>query len=193
MTTELPVISGLTEEQALTLVYCRYYGQYVSMLEGYLAGQCPFCDPMNDSLNRIVRVSRGWRMWKNPFAIQHSALHLVLAPRNHIISVDQITASDFTDIGRLFIWARKKYKLTGGGFAMRFGSPRMSTGTVLHLHANIIIPDLTGEVEVVFAKTPEKVAEQVSRMHVFEKLRLGAELTSLDPSELKLVEGRVKR
>jgi diadenosine tetraphosphate (Ap4A) HIT family hydrolase len=184
-------IEDLSEDQLLTLAYCRDYDQYVAMVKDYLADKCPFCDPMNEELNHIIRESRGWRLWVSAFPIKNSELHLVMAPRYHVASVDDMTASDFTDMGRLFMWARKKFKLIGGGFAMRFGSPKLSTCSVLHLHANVIVPNRKGNVRVTLAKEPQEIAEQLARSRVFEKLRLGTELASLDPAEFKLVEGRV--
>lgn len=183
----------LSEDQLMTLAYCRDYDQYVSMVQVYLAGGCPFCDPLNPKSNRVIRESRGWRMWKNPFALKNTQLHLVMAPRHHIVSVDQMTASDFTDMGRLFIWARRKFNFVGGGFAMRFGGPRLSACSVLHLHTNIIVPNEQGSVRVTLAKEPHEIAEQFARSRVFEKLRLGTEFASLEPAEQKLVEGRYKR
>ncbi len=191
MSVALPKIEGLHEDEALTLVYCRAFKQYVAMIEGYRVGKCPFCDPLDSEKNRIIHESGGWRMWVNPFPIKHTRLHLIMASRHHKGSGSLITPQDFGDMGVLFMWAQQEFGFTGGGFAMRFGSPKQSSGTVLHLHANIIIPDLSGPVEVTLAKEPEKVVEQIARMRVFEKLRLGAKPDDLSPEEHALVEGRI--
>lgn len=186
---DIPRIEGLSEDQVLTLAYCRTYKQFVSMIEGYRAGKCPFCDPLDQEKNRLVRESGAWRMWLNPFPMKHTKPHLVLAPTRHVAPGGAITAADFTDMGELFLWAQKEYGFTGGGFAMRFGSPKQSAGTVLHLHANIIIPDLTGPVDVTLAKEPAKTAEQLARMTVFEKIRRGLPMTDLDDRERLLIDG----
>ncbi|KAA0205956.1 hypothetical protein EDM68_03745 [Candidatus Uhrbacteria bacterium] len=187
---DLPSIDGLTEDQVLTLVYCRSYNQYVVMIEDYRVGKCSFCDPMDDR-NKVIAEARGWRMWVNPFPIKHTSPHLILAPVRHQLTTDPISIEDFTAMGVLFNRAKHGFGFTGGGFVMRFGSPRESTGTVLHLHANIIVPDLTGPVEAPLAKSPEKIAAQVARMHVYEKLRLGARTEELTSEEFALVEGRL--
>lgn len=189
---EIPHIEGLNEHQVATLVYCRTYEQFRTMLEGYRAGKCAFCDPLDPEKNRIVLEAQkdtdgertnGWRMWLNPFPLDHTFLHLVMAPKRHVAPGDDITLADFEAMGVLFLRAQKQYGLTGGGFVMRFGTPLQSSGTVLHLHANIIIPDLTGAVEATFAKDPEKFAVQVARMHVFMKRYNGTRFDQLSEDE----------
>jgi hypothetical protein len=141
------------------------------MLERYRAGVCTFCrlDPV---LNPTLCTLREWSVWENPFPLPHTRHHLVMAPHRHVGPSDQILSSDFTAMGELFGWAQKRFGFTGGGFAMRFGSPKQSAGTVMHLHANIIVPDLTGAVDVTLAKNPAKVTEQIARMRGFEQRRL---------------------
>jgi len=186
----LPKIEGLDQHQVASLAYCRTYKQYLAMIEGYNTGKCPFCDPLDPEKNRIIQAAEGWRMWVNPFALAHTELHLVMAPMRHVAPGDRIIPQDFSAMGALFHWAQLEFGFTGGGFAMRFGSPLQSSGTVLHLHANIIIPDQSGSVEVTLAKDPAKIAHQVARMFVFEKLRTGTvSHDSLSPDEQKLVDG----
>jgi diadenosine tetraphosphate (Ap4A) HIT family hydrolase len=191
MSVELPEIEGLSEDQVHTLVSCRAFRQYVGMLEGYRAGKCPFCDPLDPEKNKVINQVGRWRMWVNPFPTKHSKLHLVMAPCEHMDRHSLITSMDFANMGGLFMWAQQEFGFTGGGFVMRFGSPKHGSGTVLHLHANIIIPDLSGPVQVPLAKGPEQIAEKVARMRVFEKLRLGANVEALNDDERKLVEGRL--
>lgn len=190
----LPEVEGLNEHQVATLTYCRGYKQFLSMLEGYRAGVCVFCklDPVK---NRVIRTATSgnmrWHMWVNPFPLPHTALHLISAPVHHVAPGDLITLDDMTAKGELFLWAQQEYKLTGGGVAMRFGSPFESSGTVLHLHENIIVPSRTGVVEVTLAKEPSKIAEQIARLLVFLKLSRGVTSADLTPEELALIEGRV--
>ncbi len=188
---DIPKIEGLTSDQVLTLVYCRSYKQYVSMIEGYRKGKCVFCDPLDPEKNGVIKETTCWRMWINPFPLKHTRLHLVMATRRHVTPGDEIEQHDFNEMGELFLWAQREFGITGGGFAMRFGSPAESSGSVLHLHANIIVPDGTGVVEVTLAKEPAKVAEQTARMQVFEKLRLGSGVEELSLEERALIEGRM--
>ena len=190
MIPDIPKIEGLDEHQVLTLAYCRSYNQYVSMIEQYRAGRCAFCDPLDPVKNKLIHENMLWRLWVNPFPLPHTELHLVMASRRHIAPGGEMTAEDFTAMGQLFLQAQMTYGFTGGGFVMRFGTPLQSAGTILHLHANIIIPDRSGAVEVTLAKDHATIVEQIARMRVFEKLRLKVEWSELSPEEAKLVIGR---
>ena len=135
----LPVILGLSEHQVQTLVNCRTLKQYASMIADYLAGKCPFCDPL-DSKNRIL-VQHGntpetrWRIWENPFPLKHTSLHLVMAPERHVSPNADILPTDMEAMTHLFLWAKNGYGARGGCLAMRFGPPNFNAGSVLHLHA----------------------------------------------------------
>ncbi len=187
MFSDLPVVKGLTPDQVLTLVSCRRYEQYREMLAGYLAKTCPFCDPLDPMLNRVLHRFGSWRMWLNPFPMAHTALHLVMSPEQHMTSVEQVLPVDFVAIGQLFAWAQKEYRFTGGGLAMRFGSPFESCCSVLHLHVNIIIPDKTGNAQVTLAKSPEKLRKQIARFRVYQKLDTGISLEALSVGEQQLL------
>ncbi len=177
MPIDLPEMEGLSRDQVLTLSRCRTLEQYVSMYECYRSGACPFCDPLDSVKNRVIRANAMWRMWRNPFPQVGTKLHLILASHRHIGPDDEITSEDMTAAGELFLWARAEFKIMGGGFAMRFGSPWGNAGSVLHLHANVIVPDGTGDVSVALAKDPERHARGVERMKEFEKQRLAGNLT----------------
>lgn len=188
---DIQLVDGLDINQTLSLAYCRTYAQYCVMLERYRSGVCTFCDPLDPEKNKLVAERGDWRMWVNPFPLPHTSVQLVMAPRRHVAPGGEILSSDFTRMGELFDCAQKQFGFTGGGFVMRFGTPLQSAGTVLHLHANIIIPDQTGDVVATFAKAPEKIEMQFARMRVFEKLRQGTSLHLLTQEELRLVMGRL--
>jgi hypothetical protein len=152
MTLNIPKIEGLTDHQVLTLTRARKYKQYLDMIEGYRAGLCVFCDPLGEK-NVVLCVIDGWRMWENPFPEPNTALHLVLAPVSHIPMEEMPRHFHFTAVGVLFDWAEARYRdrMKGGGVLMRFGSPEYNAGTILHLHAHIMVPSLKGEVRLPLA------------------------------------------
>jgi diadenosine tetraphosphate (Ap4A) HIT family hydrolase len=196
MPLDVPEIDGLTRDQVFTLAHCRTFNQYKAMIDGYRAGKCPFCDPLGAE-NEVIRENELWRMWHNLFPLNATSIHLILAPRRHVESQDVFGAEDFSAMGDLFAWARGNFRLQGGGFIMRFGTPEFCGGTVLHLHANIIVPDSTGAVRMTLAKQPEEFAAGVARIAIYEKLRFGetcnalSPVAGLSPQERALIEGRV--
>jgi hypothetical protein len=188
---DIPKIEGLSRRKIVTLSRARNYKQYLSMLEAYKAGKCAFCDPLLGKQNVVLREIDGWRIWENPYPEKHTALHLVMAPVRHI-GTDELPGSEgFTAIGKLFAWAGDRYPnrmgLDGGGFFMRFGDPMYNAGTILHLHAHIMVPDLKGEVRLPLAKEPDRDARGFARLEVFEKLRAGASEADLTPEERELM------
>lgn len=185
-TSELPQIEGLSVEQMLTLVNCRSFSQYLSMLRDYLSGKCPFCDPLDPQKNQVVQVVGGWRMWENPFGMPH-ARHLVAAPIRHVGTQDPLSPEDFQDLGRLFIWAQERLGIRSGGMAMRFGDPSRSACSVLHRHVNIVEPDGMAEVGFVLCKAAPRRARCVQRFHLFERMRGGLKEQDLSEEERVLL------
>lgn len=187
---DLPEVDGLSADQVLTLVSCRNYDQYRSMLASYRDGTCPFCDPLDEVLNPVIHQNTLWRMWVNPFPMAHTKLHLILASKRHVGPHDDVSVEDFSAMGELFCWAKERYAFMGGGFVMRFGSPFESCCSVFHRHANIIVPDGTGDASVRLAKSPSKIREQVARFRVYQKLDAGIPRGELSAEEQVLLQPR---
>lgn len=190
MRTELPEIEGFSPDQVLTLANCRSLEQYRSMIDDYRSDKCPFCDPLDVTKNIVLYQVDGWRMWTSPFSHAHCR-HLVMAPIRHVGSEDEISVEDFAAMGKIFLFAKRELGVKGGGVVMRFGGPKLSACSVLHLHTNILEPDLTGPVEATLSKHPDRQAQNIARMRVFERLRQGALAESLSQDEWALVEGRI--
>ncbi len=148
-----------------------------------------FCDPLGPK-NVVLFGVGGWRVWENPFPEPNTKLHLVLAAARHISTEEMPGVEDFTAIGRIFVWATERYRnhMEGGGVLMRFGSPEYNAGTILHLHANIMVPNLKGEVRPPLAKTPDRDARGYRRIELFEKLRQVTSLSGLTDEEFELLE-----
>ncbi len=193
----IPQIPGLSPEQVFSLMNCRTLKQFITMYRAYLAGEgggtggnCPFCDPLGPK-NVVVRENRCWRLWANPFPLEHTSHHLILGYQRHTFPNGRMTVEDFTAAGELFLWARDEYDIAGGCFAWRFGPLWDNAGSVLHPHINIIRPDGTGSVQVTVAKDLDKIAEITLRLEAFTKLMNGIQLEELSAGEQKVVEGRL--
>jgi hypothetical protein len=197
---ELPKISGLEDEEVSTLLNVRTYRQYCQYVDDRLAGKCPFCDPLDPELNKVIQAAwkdgLGWRMWQNPFPIKHSTTHLIIAPVRHIVHPDSMESGDWDQMANLINYAISGRDglgmgLPGGGVLMRWGDPKLNAGSIRHVHANIIVPDGTGEVRLPLAKEPAEVEEKTRVIAVFERMRCGVKLENLPYEEQKLVEGRM--
>lgn len=186
---EMPRIEGLSDDQVLTLTRARGFDQYITMIQDYLMGKCLFCNPLAP-VNVVLYQVDGWRVWENPFPAKNTVLHLVAAPIRHVSTEELPLVEDFTALGKIFNWAKDRYQkcFQGGGLLMRFGSPKLNAGTILHLHANIMVPDLKGEVRPPLAKEPADIERGIKRLWVFENMRSGVAKSDLSDEDRTLFE-----
>lgn len=191
-------IDGLENEDINTLLNTKTYAQYVQYVKDQQNGVCPFCEPLDSNLNRVIEqitipdgdTEASWRMWENPFPVKHSERHLVIAPKRHIIHPDHMTSGDWDCLSYLFAFAisvqeGQSIGLPGGGILLRWGDPSLNAGSIRHIHANIVVPDGTGEIKLTLAKDPEKVEQKKKVVMAFEKMRrLGEKYPDKEPEEL---------
>jgi diadenosine tetraphosphate (Ap4A) HIT family hydrolase len=69
----------------------------------------------------------------------------LIVPNRHITNIADMQPSDWVAMGALFKQAVAENDIRGGGLVLRFGDPRFHSGTIPHLHFNILEP--TGEPE----------------------------------------------
>ena len=62
--------------------------------------------------------------------------------KTHKEMLSELTAAEGADLIKILALAEKYTQAPGGGFAMRFGDSDYSAGTVTHLHAHFIVPDI---------------------------------------------------
>lgn len=138
------VYGGLDAVQGdlMYLMGCGSFEQFAKTLRGLLdpVHYCPFCTD-----GRNGKTSMGWYLKPNDFRGKDMRAMLLIIPNRHIIDPRDLLPSDWTAMGMLFGEAIRQLGIAGGGLVMRFGDPRYHSGTIPHLHANVIAP--TGETE----------------------------------------------
>ncbi len=100
---------------------------------------CPLCD-MKWHTNPILKTENGWLITKSFQPYKNTRHHFIVVSKEHHEHLSQLTHADWRAIGNLVTWASRKFKIKGGGFAMRFGDTAHTGATVLHLHAHLIVP-----------------------------------------------------
>jgi diadenosine tetraphosphate (Ap4A) HIT family hydrolase len=60
----------------------------------------------------------------------------------HKENFSELTKKDLEAVAFLSNWAIKKWKIKGGGLAMRFGNPEYTGASVTHIHFHIISPNI---------------------------------------------------
>ena len=114
------------------------------MREIIAAGECPFCAENLRKYHKqpIVRETEHWLLTPNQWPYNHTKIHLLAIYKTHAERLSELTLEAGADLLALMQWAEKEYNVPGGGWAMRFGDTDHSAGTVLHIHAQFLVPDL---------------------------------------------------
>ncbi|PIR59223.1 MAG: hypothetical protein COU69_01400 [Candidatus Pacebacteria bacterium CG10_big_fil_rev_8_21_14_0_10_56_10] len=111
------------------------------------AGHCPFC---RQNLERyhtppIIKEGKYWLITTNKWPYRHTRHHWLLIGLEHWESFAEAPAAAGAELFELVAWLERQHNLPGGGVAIRFGDTDYSAGTVKHLHAQVIIPDIEAD------------------------------------------------
>ncbi len=188
-------IEGIDEFGINTLYNTKDYAQYVRCVENLLKGFCPFCPPIDKNLNKVLYENKRWFILESAFPQSHQTVHLLIVHRNHIGHVRDLKKKDWRDLGRINNWMNQHYdrkdELLGGGFALRFGDPKLNASSVPnHLHWNVQVPNGTDHVSVILCKSKEEIVLQEQRALVYEKIRLGTQYEDLSDKDKEIIKGR---
>ena len=132
------------KNQFIDLNNTRFEDQRAQMEKILAAGHCPFC-PENLELyhtDPILKQGKFWFLTPNHWPYENTKVHLLAIATSHVEKLSDLPTGAGDELMELFSWAINEYKIPGGAFAMRFGDTRYSAGTVQHLHAQFIIPDV---------------------------------------------------
>ncbi len=108
------------------------------------ASHCPFCLENLEKYHKkpIIKETNYWLLTHNQWPYQHTKLHLLAIYKDHITDLSELDPEAGKELIELFSWAQKEFDVPGGGFVMRFGDTDYSAGTVAHLHAQFLVPDI---------------------------------------------------
>lgn len=106
-------------------------------------GICAFCPAHFNEFhdNPVEFQTEHWLVTKNDYPYEHSSLHLLIIPAEHVSSVAELSEAARADYLNAIAKAEKHFKLTTYGVAMRSGDFRYNGGSVKHLHAHILVGD----------------------------------------------------
>lgn len=153
-------------QQYVDLDNARQQDQAQVMKDIIDAGHCPFCEQNLRRYHRqpIIKETRHWLLTPNQWPYEYTKYHWLAIYREHVTDLQSIEPIAGQELIELFAWLEKKYQLPGGGWCMRFGDSNYSAGSVNHIHAQFIIPDITVDgyqpVRVKLGKSPDKLHQQ---------------------------------
>lgn len=108
------------------------------------AGHCPFC-PENLALYHkqpVLKDGQYWSVSANQWPYENVKLQLLAIYKTHAETLTEIDPAAGEELLRFFSEIVEEYHIPGGALAMRFGDTNYSAGTVAHLHAQFIWPDI---------------------------------------------------
>lgn len=108
------------------------------------ADHCPFCLENLTKYHQqpILRETAHWVLTPNQWPYQNTLVHLLAIYKHHATKLTQLDPQSGGELIELMQWAETEYDAPGGAWAMRFGDTDYSAGTVNHIHAQFIVPDI---------------------------------------------------
>jgi ATP adenylyltransferase len=130
----------MNDKQLLNLKNARVKEQLDQMIDLQKKKMCPFCREHFEENHRepILREGKYWLVTKNDYPYEGTKNHVLLVYKKHVSSLEEVSDESMVELLHHFKWVRKKLKLVGGTFALRFGDIHYNGATITHLHAHII-------------------------------------------------------
>ena len=122
----------------------RYEDQRRKMVEAERLGHCAFCleylSKYHD--NPILQQGEHWILTANDYPYENAKVHVLAISRRHIETLEELDPAAGAELIVLAKWLALKYSVRGGALCMRFGEENYSGGTLPHIHAQFIVPDI---------------------------------------------------
>jgi len=107
-------------------------------------GVCAFCWDNFDIEHRepIELKTDHWIVTKNDYPYEHTKLHLLLIPDQHVSTLSELDPEVLADFMPTVVKVERQWKLEHYAVGIRSGDMRLTGGSVEHLHAHIIVGDI---------------------------------------------------
>src|SRR3989344_1240784 len=122
----------------------REYGGVIRKIAS--AGHCPFC-PENFKYHKHPSLPRAgeWFITRSSWPYKNTRFHFLILGKTHKEKFSELSLRDWNNITALAEWAIKKFRIRGGGLALRFGETAYTGATVYHIHAHLIMPNINAK------------------------------------------------
>jgi ATP adenylyltransferase len=106
-------------------------------------GICAFCPESFEEYHDhpIEFETDHWIVTKNDYPYEHTSLHLLLVAKSHVLKLHELSVEARIDLMEAIAAIEQKFALDGYAVGMRVGDPRLTGGSVAHLHAHVIVGD----------------------------------------------------
>lgn len=137
----------MSKKQFVDLDNAREDEQKKVMKDIIDADHCPFCSENLKKYHKqpILKEGKYWLVTNNQWPYKNTKYHLLIIYKDHATRLSELDSNAGNEMLDLVKWIEEEYKISGGGWAMRFGDTNYSAGTVNHIHIQFIQPDLEKE------------------------------------------------
>lgn len=106
--------------------------------------ECPFCLSNLRKYHKqpILKEGKFWIVTPNQWPYENTKLHLLAIYKTHAETLSDLDPAAGAELIQLFSKIQKEENIKGGGLAIRFGDTNYSAGTVKHIHAQFLVPDI---------------------------------------------------
>lgn len=129
------------------ILNAREGAQKQAMEQMLAEAHCPFCAENLEKYHKEPNIKEGtyWLLTTNQWPYKNTKLHFLFILKYHAETLAELDTAAITELGELSQWLEREYHIEGGGIVMRFGDTQFSGGTIPHLHAQLLVPDVDAE------------------------------------------------
>lgn len=120
--------------------HARHWDQREKMSKLERLKICAFCRKHFEKYHQkpVIREGQYWLVSENDWPYHGSRLHLLFIYKKHCQEMSEISPTGVVELINQVRWAKKKFKIKGGSFLIRFGDTDYNGATVSHLHGHLI-------------------------------------------------------
>jgi ATP adenylyltransferase len=115
------------------------------VMEKILAdGNCPFCSQNLFLYHKkpVLKEGMFWILTENQWPYENTKIHFLAIYKSHAEDLVDISYEAGAELLELFQWVTLNYSVPGGAMVMRFGDMKYSAGSVRHIHAHFLQPEI---------------------------------------------------
>lgn len=117
-------------------------------------GDCMFCrDKIEQYHDGPIIVERSyWYVVDNDWPYKHTRNHFLIISQRHWTELIEIPPEAMAQLREIWEFLEAAFNIPGGALCFRFGDSKYNASSVVHLHAHIVVPDLSGPVKFTIGK-----------------------------------------
>ena len=101
---------------------------------------CPFCEEGLEIIHGmpLEEVTADFFVTQNAFPYEGTECHYLIVPKEHKMTVMDLTDIHWGQIGQLLKWIIQTTTIEAGGFFLRFGDMHRNGSSIEHIHFQVI-------------------------------------------------------